>query len=492
MIVGVIVAININNVYSNTIATGVIVDGIDLSNISYDKAYSELEKNAEKTINEIYITFTYGDKSWYYNASDIGATIDIRDSIERVALLARTGSFFTRVKAEQDLKQNNYVTSSNIFINIKQTKKLLSNIKSSVDVAVVDPIIEFDPSEYDYFKDVENSDIDMSRSIFNITKGNDGYIIDTESAINDLLAALRTNNVVTIPLTTIKVFPKYTTSELEACTTLVSHSSSEISSSQRKNGHRNLNIEKAINIIKGLVVKPGEIVSFNELVGERTHENGWYEWPGPLISAVDFSNMPPPGINQVVSTLHNAVFTSNLKVLEHNYHQYPAYYRDFGMGMDAIVDDEKHDFVFQNTTEYPVFFNAYLWYSDGEYKTPGYVDIDVYTMPQEGDMHIRSEYVIDETIPPEECLYIEDTENKYAYANWKIDESINKMIYIYIKPRDTKKVSVYKVWYKDCTEERLGVFTEGVEVKREFSHTVTYPGKQGIIYTKPIPNDSLS
>lgn len=482
--------ININNVYSNTIAAGVIVDGIDLSNMSYKRAYSELEKNAEKTINDIYITFTYGDKSWYYNASDIGATIDIRDSIERVSPLARTGSFFTRVKSQQDLKQNNYVTSSNIFINIKQTKKLLSSIKSSVDVAVVEPIIEFDPSEYDYFEDVKNSDINMSGTMFNISNGNGGYIIDTESAINELLEALRTNNVVTIPLTTIKVLPKYTTRELEACTTLVSHSSSNISSSQRKNDYRNLNIEKAINIIKGLVVEPGEIVSFNELIGERTRKNGWYESPGPLISRIDFSNMPPPGINQVVSTLHNAVFTANLEVLEHSYHQYPAYYRDFGMGMDAIVDDEKHDFVFQNPTRYPVFFDAYLLYhSDGR---PCYVDIDVYTMPQDGDMRIRSEYVIDETIPPEECLYIEDTENKYAYANWKKDEEKGLMTSLYIRPRNTQKVSVYKVWYKDCNEERLGVFTEGVEVQRELSHKVTYSGVQGVIYTKPIPNNSLS
>jgi hypothetical protein len=80
-------------------------------------------------------------------------------------------------------------------------------------------------------------------------------------------------------------------------------------------------------------------------------------------------------------------------------------------------------------------------------------------MPQENDMHIRAEHVVDETIPPKEPTYIEDIENKYIDNKWKLDKTLDKMIYVHIRPRNTLKISVYKVWYKDCIEEKHGVFT---------------------------------
>jgi vancomycin resistance protein YoaR len=475
-----------SHLYSSTIASGVIIDGINISNIPYDTAYNKLTENADKILSEISITFTHGDKSWNYSAKDIGAKLNVKDSIAKASKLARTGSFPERIKAQHDLKHNGYVKSSNLIIDFALTRNLIENIKSNVDIPVIASTIDFDPTNYDYFEDLENSDIDLSHSMFHITEGKSGYIVDTESTINDLLTALRISNNVSIELVIKETSPRYTKQTLESCTTLVCHSSSKITNAMRKNDYRNRNIEKAIGLIKGLVTEPDEIVSLKKLLGELTFENGWWESPGPLISRIDFSNMPPPGIAQVVTTLHNAIFRADLKVLEHNFHQYPAYYNDFGMGMDAYVDDKEHDFVFQNTTEYPVFFDAYLLYhSNG---LPLYIDIDVYTMPKEDDMHIRAEYVIDENIPSD-TVYKEVKEREFDYLNWQKDEEKGIMTAVYIRPRNTQKVSVYKVWYKNCTEEKPGVFTGGIEVKRELSHTVTYPGVEGVVYTKPIEKE---
>ena len=81
----------------------------------------------------------------------------------------------------------------------------------------------------------------------------------------------------------------------------------------------------------------------------------------------------------------------------------------------------------------------------------------------------------------------EDTENEFADKEWIPDYEKGIYTYTYRQARNTVKIRVYKIWYKDCIEVEPGIWEGGTEVKREESHFDTYTGLAAIIYTKPIP-----
>jgi vancomycin resistance protein YoaR len=234
---------------------------------------------------------------------------------------------------------------------------------------------------------------------------------------------------------------------------------------------------------------PGEIVSYNETLGERTIKNGWLEAP-TINQEKELEDALGGGICQAATTIFNAAYMAGATIIDHGPHSWPAYYNDFGYGMDAMVNwSSNDDLIFKNETNYPMFFDTYFWYD--KYGVAGYIDVDVYTMPQKDEngniLHIRPEYTILERTAPEAPTYIEDTENKYADKTWTIDTTLNKMIYVKVEPREFIKISVDRVWYMDCVETSPGVFEGGVEVKREYTHTYSYASVNSVIYTKPIP-----
>ncbi len=77
------------------------------------------------------------------------------------------------------------------------------------------------------------------------------------------------------------------------------------------NENRNTNIELASKKIDGYILKPGEIFSYNKVVGERTIKAGYKEAAvyvnGEVVDGIG------GGICQVSSTLYNAVIYANLE-----------------------------------------------------------------------------------------------------------------------------------------------------------------------------------
>ncbi len=114
------------------------------------------------------------------------------------------------------------------------------------------------------------------------------------------------------------------------------------------------NIEVASSRLNGLVLQPGAVVSFNQLVGARTAENGFLRageiFRGEMIEGVG------GGTCQVASTLHAAVMFAGLDVVERLPHSRPSAY--IPMGLDATVVFPAVDFKFRNPFAFPVALHA--------------------------------------------------------------------------------------------------------------------------------------
>jgi vancomycin resistance protein YoaR len=120
--------------------------------------------------------------------------------------------------------------------------------------------------------------------------------------------------------------------------------------------YRNINIGRAAALINGTVLKPGEIFSLNQIVGERTKSNGFTE--GYIIKDGRFRKDLGGGVSQSATTTFNAMFFAGLKDIEHKPHglfidRYPA-------GREATVAWPSLDLKFQNDTKYGVLVQAYI------------------------------------------------------------------------------------------------------------------------------------
>ncbi|MEW9122870.1 MAG: VanW family protein [Thermotaleaceae bacterium] len=117
---------------------------------------------------------------------------------------------------------------------------------------------------------------------------------------------------------------------------------------------RSSNIHLAASFIDGKVLAPGEIFSFNEIVGRRTKARGFKEAGVYVNGRLDTG--VGGGICQVSTTLYNAVLLADLEVIERSNHSLTVPY--VPLSRDAVIDWGSKDFKFKNNTEAYIYIRA--------------------------------------------------------------------------------------------------------------------------------------
>ncbi len=118
--------------------------------------------------------------------------------------------------------------------------------------------------------------------------------------------------------------------------------------------NRAYNISLAAQIINGIILAPGEVFSFNKVIGPRD-ENSLFK-DAPQIVGNDMVEGIGGGICQVSTTLYNSVLLANLRILERYKHSVPVGYAP--IGTDATVAYDYLDLKFQNTRKEYILITA--------------------------------------------------------------------------------------------------------------------------------------
>ncbi|WP_134765287.1 VanW family protein [Nocardioides sp. 1609] len=118
--------------------------------------------------------------------------------------------------------------------------------------------------------------------------------------------------------------------------------------------YRNTNIGRAAELVDGTLLKPGETFSLNDIVGERTRENGFTE--GYVISDGILKLDLGGGVSQMATTLFNGMFFAGLEDVEHKPHSF--YIDRYPVGREATVAWGSVDLRFRNDTEHGVLVSA--------------------------------------------------------------------------------------------------------------------------------------
>ena len=121
------------------------------------------------------------------------------------------------------------------------------------------------------------------------------------------------------------------------------------------NSNRINNIHLAVDKISGYVLMPGDVFSYNDVVGQRTTEAGFMEadayMNGEVVKEIG------GGICQVSSTLYTASMYAQMETVNRTNHYFKVSY--MAMGYDATVSWGTVEFKFRNSREYPVQIIAY-------------------------------------------------------------------------------------------------------------------------------------
>jgi vancomycin resistance protein YoaR len=120
--------------------------------------------------------------------------------------------------------------------------------------------------------------------------------------------------------------------------------------------YRNINIGRAAELINGTVLKPNEVFSLNETVGERTKENGFTV--GFIIDGGVFREDYGGGVSQSATTTFNAAFFAGLEDIEHKPHS--LFIDRYPVGREATVAWPSVDLRFRNDTPYGILIQAWV------------------------------------------------------------------------------------------------------------------------------------
>jgi vancomycin resistance protein YoaR len=115
------------------------------------------------------------------------------------------------------------------------------------------------------------------------------------------------------------------------------------------------NVQLLGRYLDGTILKPGEVFSYNKVMGPRTEERGFREgqmiWNGVLIPSIG------GGVCQTATTIFNAAFEAGMPILKRTNHSF--YISHYPMGRDATVSWEGSDFVFKNDLDHAILIKAH-------------------------------------------------------------------------------------------------------------------------------------
>jgi vancomycin resistance protein YoaR len=193
----------------------------------------------------------------------------------------------------------------------------------------------------------------------------DGQKVDTEkidSYIKERVKQIAHSEgkmkIVAVPIPIIVIPPRVTTNEANnlGINELIGVGTSSFVGSIP---NRVFNINLAASRLNGVLIKPGEVFSFNRAIGDVSSLTGYKQ--AYVIQNGRTVLGDGGGVCQVSTTFFRAVLNAGLPVVERNPHAYRVSYyeQDSGPGVDAAIYTPNIDFKFKNDMDTHILVQAY-------------------------------------------------------------------------------------------------------------------------------------
>ena len=207
----------------------------------------------------------------------------------------------------------------------------LRHLLSAGDIVPVDAVITLD---------AKNTPV--------IVPSVDGGACCTPEAVGTVVAALRTRPSGRVVLPLDRVAPKLSTAQAEALG--IKEPVAAFTTKHPCCAARVQNIHRLADMVRGVLIKPGETFSFNKFIGERTVARGWVIAPTIIDGALQPS--PGGGISQFMTTMFNAAWFAGLEFAEYSSHS--IYITRYPFGREATISWPSPDLQVTDSTPYGI------------------------------------------------------------------------------------------------------------------------------------------
>lgn len=363
---------------------GVYINGMDLSGKTVDEVRSQLESNETYLLNNISITLASEEINASITGTDMNAVSNLNEVIEQALSGGANQVYYTKITIDD-------AALSSRIDAINQTSS-----KPPVDASAT---MDFSSS---------------GKPTPQYVEGQPGYGLDVTSTIALVKQAIDAGQYqTTLSPTLTTIAPSIMLADIQAnfsqigkfSTTYSFKGTADDTEEQRELiPNRAFNVEKSADEINKQVIKPGETWSFNEVVGDRTMENGWKEANG-IYGGDTLVRQYGGGVCQTSTTLYNALLQAYpyIEIVERSHHTFPSTYVD--MGLDATVDTDHIDLKVKNTSEHPLYLYAY--YTENKMAKSRKRDLTVVIYGQalpEGEEYKTRTVIVSEEDPGEDII----------------------------------------------------------------------------------------
>ncbi|WP_143146261.1 VanW family protein [Caminicella sporogenes] len=411
-------------IFSDSIHNGVYVENIDVGGLSVAEAVNKVEDEIGDIDGKDKLMLHYKDKVWVFKGNEIGLKYDLKKAINDAFLIGRKGNLLDRFKTVLELFKNPHNISIKTSLDFGKLDKILSAIEKEINKPCVEASI----------KRIKGKFVIKDEAV--------GLILDrekTKEIITRELLKRKYDELVEVNLVVKPVYPKYTSEMLSYITDLLGSHTTIFNLNKKGRSH---NIYLASKALDGTVLLPGEIFSFNKIVGPRSISNGYQAAPviykGELIDGIG------GGVCQVSSTIYNSVLKSQLEVIERVNHTIPSTY--VPKGLDATVAYGVLDFKFQNTTKYPIYIQSFVKGNKLTVNIYGHKENNqIVKLISKIDKVIKkdTEILFDENLPEDKMIVKSKGRNGYIVSSYMI---------IYENGREIKRKLISKDYYKPSKE----------------------------------------
>ena len=438
---------------SDKVYKGVYINDINVSDLSANELKDTLSKKYQNNVAKYSLTLKAPSSLEKIKFSDINVSYDIQGAVDKAFSIGRTGNIFDRIiditkstfrqnMLDLDVSFNKEKVESAILslytktltdakdadLLIQEDKVLLRSghhgesidkskifsdvevlIKTCKDGSIEVPVINTMPKRIDVESYYNKINLDVKDAVFKVEKNEVvviphviGRSIDKQELIkitDDLSKTENTEKVLPVIFTKPKLTAEDAYASLFKDTLWTS--STQFYTGNKNDSNRAENIKIAVSKINGKILAPGEIFSFNDVVGNRTEEDG-YKIAHTYVGGKVIDGIGG-GICQVSTTLYNSILFSDLDVVERTNHMFTVGY--VPLGRDAAVSYGQVDFKFKNSTNWPLKLegwvtsgNKIVFSIKGKNETPGKT-VEIYHSTVK-TLDFKTKYVDDTAVKP--------------------------------------------------------------------------------------------
>ena len=368
---------------TDTFLKGISVNGVDLQGMTYEQGETAVADQINRRLNSP-INLHYNGHTYTVTPAELDAKmLEVENNLTQAWHFGHVGS------AEQRKEQYEYVMAGG---------ESSFNCELTYDEALLDKFI--DSVKVNVDKHPKDAQIQWSKTEnYKITPEEWGVQLQPELLREQIVSVIEQGTSADINLVPANWRPKYTAEDLKGSTQLIAERKTNAASSDE---NRNKNIVRAMRRFnKGIRIDVGQTMSFNEIVGWRTLEEGFFE--AKEIVDGELTEGVGGGTCQASSTLFPALIEAGLTIEERHQHSLRVGY--CAPSQDATVTNRGKDLRFTNRTDYPIFIFGYANYTE--------CVVRIYGHPTELKIKYVTRAVV-KAIEPDGFTPVPDTKRKYV------------------------------------------------------------------------------